>query len=177
MKKKALISVFDKSKLEELLEVLDTEYDFISSSGTAAFIKAVGYKVTEVQDLSNFPEILSGRVKTLHPKIFGAILYDRNNHQHLEEIEKENIVSIDLVIVNLYPFAEVTKNLSLSDTDLNGTVAKRTSSRLRRTNDRSVLVVHEDHEDDENAGIGVSLHAPLIFKISILRIYKCELKS
>ena len=118
MKKKALISVFDKSKLEELLEVLDTEYDFISSSGTAAFIKAVGYKVTEVQDLSNFPEILSGRVKTLHPKIFGAILYDRNNHQHLEEIEKENIVSIDLVIVNLYPFAEVTKNLSQSDMDL-----------------------------------------------------------
>ncbi|MEB3315516.1 MAG: bifunctional phosphoribosylaminoimidazolecarboxamide formyltransferase/IMP cyclohydrolase [Candidatus Melainabacteria bacterium] len=159
MKKKALISVFDKSKLEELLEVLDTEYDFISSSGTAAFIKAVGYKVTEVQDLSNFPEILSGRVKTLHPKIFGAILYDRNNHQHLEEIEKENIVSIDLVIVNLYPFAEVTKNLSLSDTDLNGTVAKRTSSRLRRTNDRSVLGVHEDHEDDENAEIGISLQS------------------
>ena len=118
MKKKALISVFDKSKLEELLEVLDTEYDFISSSGTATFIKNAGYKVTEVQDLSNFPEILSGRVKTLHPKIFGAILYDRNNHQHLEEIEKENIVSIDLVIVNLYPFAEVTKNLSQSDTDL-----------------------------------------------------------
>jgi phosphoribosylaminoimidazolecarboxamide formyltransferase/IMP cyclohydrolase len=159
MKKKALISVFDKSKLEELLEVLDTEYDFISSSGTATFIKNAGYKVTEVQDLSNFPEILSGRVKTLHPKIFGAILYDRNNHQHLEEIEKENIVSIDLVIVNLYPFAEVTKNLSLSDTDLNGTVAKRTSSRLRRTNDRSVLGVHEDHEDDENAEIGISLQS------------------
>ena len=185
MKKKALISVFDKSKLEELLEVLDTEYDFISSSGTAAFIKAVGYKVTEVQDLSNFPEILSGRVKTLHPKIFGAILYDRNNHQHLEEIEKENIVSIDLVIVNLYPFAEVTKNLSLSDTDLNGTVAKRTSSRLRRTNDRSGVIsgdaedashisgscpskqkykldsssLHEDHEDDENAEIGISLQS------------------
>ena len=114
MKKKALISVFDKSKLEELLEVLDAEYDFISSSGTATFIKNAGYKVTEVQDLSNFPEILSGRVKTLHPKIFGAILYDRNNHQHLEEIERENIVSIDLVIVNLYPFAEVTKNLSLN---------------------------------------------------------------
>jgi phosphoribosylaminoimidazolecarboxamide formyltransferase/IMP cyclohydrolase len=149
MKKKALISVFDKSKLEELLEVLDTEYDFISSSGTAAFIKNAGYKVTEVQDLSNFPEILSGRVKTLHPKIFGAILYDRNNHQHLEEIEKENIVSIDLVIVNLYPFAEVTKNLSLNG----GTAHKRTSSRLRRTNDRSVLQVHEDHEDDENAEI------------------------
>jgi phosphoribosylaminoimidazolecarboxamide formyltransferase/IMP cyclohydrolase len=114
MKKKALISVFDKSKLEELLEVLDAEYDFISSSGTAAFIKNSGYKVTEVQDLSNFPEILSGRVKTLHPKIFGAILYDRNNHQHLEEIERENILSIDLVVVNLYPFAEVTKNLSLN---------------------------------------------------------------
>jgi Fic family protein len=149
MKKKALISVFDKSKLEELLEVLDTEYDFISSSGTATFIKNAGYKVTEVQDLSNFPEILSGRVKTLHPKIFGAILYDRNNHQHLEEIEKENIVSIDLVIVNLYPFAEITKNLSLNG----GTAHKRTSSRLRRTNDRSVLNVHEDHEDDENAEI------------------------
>ena len=149
MKKKALISVFDKSKLEELLEVLDTEYDFISSSGTATFIKNAGYKVTEVQDLSNFPEILSGRVKTLHPKIFGAILYDRNNHQHLEEIEKENIVSIDLVIVNLYPFAEVTKNLSLNG----GTAHKRTSSRLRRTNVRSVLQVHEDHEDDENVEI------------------------
>ncbi len=112
MKKKALISVSDKSKLEELLEVLDSEYDFISSSGTAKFIKEAGYKVTVVEDLTNFPEILSGRVKTLHPKIFAAILFDRNNHQHLEDIEKTNILSIDLVIVNLYNFAEETKNLS-----------------------------------------------------------------
>lgn len=118
MKKKALISVSDKSELESLLEVLNEEYDFVSSSGTAQFIKNIGYKVTEVKDLSNFPEILSGRVKTLHPKIFGAILYDRNNSEHLEDIDRENILSIDLVIVNLYPFAEATKNLSTDENDL-----------------------------------------------------------
>lgn len=118
MKKKALISVSDKSKLEELLEVLDSDYDFISSSGTAKFIKEAGYKVSLVEDLTNFPEILSGRVKTLHPKVFGAILFDRNNHQHLEDIERTGILSIDLIIVNLYPFAEVTKNLSESEADL-----------------------------------------------------------
>ena len=102
MKKKALISVSDKSKLENLLECLADEYEFISSSGTAKFIKEAGYPVIEVSDVTNFPEILSGRVKTLHPKIFGGILYDRNKSEHLDDMDANTILSIDLVVVNLY---------------------------------------------------------------------------
>ncbi len=112
MKKKALISVSDKSKLENLLECLADEYEFISSSGTAKYIKEAGYPVIEVSDVTNFPEILSGRVKTLHPKIFGGILYDRNKSEHLDDMDTNTILSIDLVVVNLYPFKDVVSKMS-----------------------------------------------------------------
>ena len=115
MKKKALISVSDKSGLENLLETLADDYDFISSSGTAKFIKEAGYPVIEVSDLTNFPEILSGRVKTLHPKIFGGILYDRNKSDQLDQMEENNLMSIDLVVVNLYPFKDAVAKIPASE--------------------------------------------------------------
>lgn len=101
----ALISVFSKDGLEPLLEVLNNlNVTIYSTGGTETFIKNLGYQVVAVEELTSYPSILGGRVKTLHPKIFGGIL----NRQHIEsdiaEIETYNIPQIDLVIVDLYPF-------------------------------------------------------------------------
>lgn len=101
----ALISVFSKDGLEPLLEVLNNlNVTIYSTGGTETFIKNLCYQVVAVEELTSYPSILGGRVKTLHPKIFGGIL----NRQHIEsdiaEIETYNIPQIDLVIVDLYPF-------------------------------------------------------------------------
>ena len=115
-KKRALISVSNKDRLEDLLEALEAaEYEIISSSGTAKFIKEHGFRCIEVSDLTLFPEILGGRVKTLHPKIFGGILADASKAEHLEDLENNDLSPIDLVVVNLYPFdKQVDDNTELS---------------------------------------------------------------
>lgn len=108
MSKKALISVFDKSQLENLLKFLLTQdYEFISTGGTAKYIKSLGYAVQEVSELTNFPELLGGRVKTLHPKVLGGILARRDHELDLSELAQNQIEQIDLVVVNLYPFQQV----------------------------------------------------------------------
>ena len=109
MSKKALISVSDKSNLESLLKfLLELNYEFISTGGTAQHIKSLGFSVTEVSELTNFPEMLGGRVKTLHPKVLGGILARRDHETDLSELAKNEIEKIDLVVVNLYPFEQVT---------------------------------------------------------------------
>lgn len=101
----ALISVFNKEGLEPLLAILDTlNVTIYSTGGTETFIKNLGYKVVAVEDLTSYPSILGGRVKTLHPKIFGGILNRQNVDSDIAEIETYNIPQIDLVIVDLYPF-------------------------------------------------------------------------
>ncbi len=88
--KKALISVSDKSNLKELLTILSKfKVEIISSGGTYKQIKKLGYKCTEVSKYTNFPEILDGRLKTLHPKIHGGILSKRNNKKHLKDLKKK----------------------------------------------------------------------------------------
>jgi phosphoribosylaminoimidazolecarboxamide formyltransferase/IMP cyclohydrolase len=103
--KKALISVSDKENLKDLLKVL-TKYkvDLISSGGTYKEIKKLKFKCLEVSEYTGFPEILSGRVKTLHPKIHAGILSKRNNKSHIKDLKNNNFEEIDLVIVNFYPF-------------------------------------------------------------------------
>ena len=103
--KKALISVSDKKNLKDLLKVL-TKYkvDLISSGGTYKEIKKLKFKCLEVSEYTGFPEILSGRVKTLHPKIHAGILSKRNNKSHIKDLKNNNFEEIDLVIVNFYPF-------------------------------------------------------------------------
>ena len=81
----------------------------LSSGGTYKEIKKLKFKATEVSDFTKSPEILDGRVKTLHPKIHGGILNKRNNKKHLKDIKNNNIENIDLVIVNFYPFEKVIK--------------------------------------------------------------------
>ena len=106
--KKALISVSDKKNLNTLLNTLDKfKIDIISSGGTFKEIIKLGYNCTEVSNFTGSPEVLDGRVKTLHPKIHGGILSQRNNKKHLKDIKANNIENIDLVIVNFYPFEKV----------------------------------------------------------------------
>ncbi len=105
--KTALISVFYKDGLEEILEMLNKDgVRFLSTGGTESFIKSLGYECSAVEDLTGYPSILGGRVKTLHPKVFGGILNRRDNAGDREQIAQYEIPEIDLVIVDLYPFED-----------------------------------------------------------------------
>lgn len=105
--KTALISVFHKDGLEELLAKLHEEgVKFLSTGGTQSFIESLGYECQKVEDVTTYPSILGGRVKTLHPKIFGGILARRDNEGDLGQMQEYGIPAIDLVIVDLYPFEQ-----------------------------------------------------------------------
>ena len=115
--KSALISVYHKDGLEEILKKLsELGVKFISTGGTQEFIQSLGYECSAVEELTDYPSILGGRVKTLHPKIFGGILYRREDEKDKKTIKSYDIPSIDLVIVDLYPFEEtVASDASESD--------------------------------------------------------------
>jgi len=105
--RRALISVFDKDRLLELGKVLtDAKIEIIATGSTAQTLAKAGYAVTEVSSYTGFPEIMGGRVKTLHPKIHSGILADQNNPEHLQAIADLEIEPFDLVIINLYPFLQ-----------------------------------------------------------------------
>lgn len=106
----ALITVFDKTDIIELaVYLVKSNYTILSTSGTAAYLKENSIPVLEIQNYTNFPEILSGRVKTIHPKIFGGILCRPDNENDMKEIKEHNINLINLVIVNFYPFKKIVK--------------------------------------------------------------------
>ncbi len=105
--KSALISVFDKANLEAIIEKLNKlNIQIYSTGGTKQFIEKLGVPVIAVEDLTDYPSILGGRVKTLHPKVFGGILARRDNNSDIEQLEQYQIPEIDLVIVDLYPFED-----------------------------------------------------------------------
>ena len=105
--KTALISVFHKDGLDDLLKKLNEEgVKFLSTGGTQKFIEGLGYECQKVEDVTTYPSILGGRVKTLHPKIFGGILARRDNEGDQEQMKEYDIPAIDLVIVDLYPFEQ-----------------------------------------------------------------------
>lgn len=105
--KSALISVFDKANLEAIIEKLNKlNIQIYSTGGTKQFIEKLGVSVIAVEDLTDYPSILGGRVKTLHPKVFGGILARRDNNSDIEQLEQYQIPKIDLVIVDLYPFED-----------------------------------------------------------------------
>ena len=110
--KYALISVFDKSKLQYLCKNLKkNNFKFISTGSTAKEIKKLGFDCEEVYKITRFKEILDGRVKTLNPKIFGSILYSRDNDKHLKDFKKLKVPNIDIVVANLYPFEKFKTNI------------------------------------------------------------------
>ena len=109
--KNALISVSDKENLTSLLKILKKfNIKIISSGGTYASIKKLGYECTELSKYTGFKEMLDGRVKTLHPKIHAGILHDRQNKKHQNEMTKQNFPAIDLIVVNFYPFQKIVMN-------------------------------------------------------------------
>ncbi|MFN7991358.1 MAG: bifunctional phosphoribosylaminoimidazolecarboxamide formyltransferase/IMP cyclohydrolase [Candidatus Micrarchaeia archaeon] len=108
--RRALISVHDKEGIVDFARVLSSlGIELISSGGTAKILRENGLQVTEVSAVTGSPEMMDGRVKTMHPKIHGAILADRNSKKHLAEARKSGIELIDLVVVNLYPFEETIR--------------------------------------------------------------------
>ena len=111
-KKRALISVYNKKNIVEFAKRLTEEfnYEIISTGGTYDTLKANNIDAIEVSDITGFRELLGGRVKTLHPSVFAGILASRSHHEDMEEIKERDIAPIDLVVVNLYPFEEASKD-------------------------------------------------------------------
>ncbi|MBQ3780522.1 MAG: IMP cyclohydrolase [Bacteroidaceae bacterium] len=109
--KTALVSVYHKDGLDDLLAALHAEgVKFLSTGGTQAFIESLGYPCEKVETLTTYPSILGGRVKTLHPKVFGGILGRRDLEADRAEMQQYEIPEIDLVVVDLYPFEETVQN-------------------------------------------------------------------
>ena len=133
--KKAVISLSDKSEIKLILNTLKKyKVDIISSGGTSKEIKKLGYKCTEVSEYTNTDEILDGRVKTLHPKLYAGILSKRENENHKKELKKNNYNEIDLVIVNFYPFERILKrtknhNKLVENIDIGGPTLVRAAAK------------------------------------------------
>lgn len=116
--KRALVSVFHKDGLEEILRTLDAQgVELLSTGGTQTFIESLGIPCRKVEDITGYPSILGGRVKTLHPKVFGGILGRRDNEEDKQQMTGYDIPGIDLVIVDLYPF-EATVSSGASEEDI-----------------------------------------------------------
>ena len=149
--KNALISVSNKEELTPLLNTLSKyKIKLISSGGTYNKIKKLKYKCTEISKYTNFPEILNGRIKTLHPKIHAGILSKRKNKSHQKELIKNNLNEIDLVIVNFYPFEETlksTKNHSkiIENIDVGGPTLVRAAA--KNYNDVTVITSPKQYKE------------------------------
>ena len=114
--KRALISVWDKDGIVELAEFLiNNKVEIISTGGTKKILESNNIAVTPVSAITNQNEIMNGRVKTLHPSLFGGILADRCNDKHIDDLNEIKSNPIDLVVINLYPFEQeaMSKNLSI----------------------------------------------------------------
>ena len=136
MIKRALISVSKKYGVVKFAESLvKSGVEIISTGGTMRALKAAGIPVTYVSDLTGFPEIMDGRVKTLNPAIHGGILAVRDNPEHVKQMEENNIKPIDLVAVNLYPFKEtvskpdVTMSEAIENIDIGGPAMIRAAAK------------------------------------------------
>src|SRR5437867_1131249 len=140
----ALISVSDKSGLAEFARGLARfKVKILSTGGTAKLLADNGLKVTEVADYTGFPEMLDGRVKTLHPKVHGGILARRDLPEHVAALQKHGIPTIDMVVVNLYPFQQtVAKDqCSLEDAIENIDIGGPTMLRSSAKNHKDVIVI------------------------------------
>ena len=140
---KKLCALYDKAGVVELARSLSKlGVEIISSGGTAKLLSDNGIKVGDVSEFTGFPEMMEGRVKTLHPKIHGAILADRSKPKHLQEAEKHGIKLIDLVVINLYPFEEtILKKAPLNEVIEKIDIGGPTLLRAAAKNYKSVAVV------------------------------------
>jgi len=150
----ALISVFYKDGLENIVKLLDElGVTIYSTGGTQTFIEKLGVKVTPVEDLTTYPSILGGRVKTLHPSVFGGILGKRDDTTHVQEMKQYNIPEIDLVIVDLYPFEETVASTNeekaiIEKIDIGGPSMIRGAA--KNFKDVVVVAAKDDYQPLEN---------------------------
>jgi phosphoribosylaminoimidazolecarboxamide formyltransferase/IMP cyclohydrolase len=149
--RRALISVSDKTGIVELAQALVQHHiEIISTGGTAKLLRERGLSVRDVSDLTGFPEMLDGRVKTLHPKVHGGILGIRENAEHQAKMRQHEIQPIDLVVVNLYPFRETIQKPqvelaeAIENIDIGGPAMIRSAA--KNHNDVAVLVEPEDYQ-------------------------------
>ena len=151
--KRALISVYDKTGIVDFAKALVEELgvEIISTGGTAKLLSENNISVTLVEDVTGFPEMMDGRVKTLHPKIHAAILADRDNPEHMRQLKEQGIEPIDMVVVNLYPFDETvadpecTVEQAIEMIDIGGPCMLRAAAKSHK----HVLVVYDPEAYDE----------------------------
>lgn len=148
---RALISVYNKTGIVEFAKALDElDIEIISTGGTAKVLKEAGVPVINISDVTGFPEMLDGRVKTLHPNIHGGILAQREKKEHMEELERFRIQPIDMVVVNLYPFEETisipqtTLEEAIEQIDIGGVALIRSAA--KNFHDVAVVVNPEKYE-------------------------------
>ncbi|MFA4916130.1 MAG: bifunctional phosphoribosylaminoimidazolecarboxamide formyltransferase/IMP cyclohydrolase [Syntrophales bacterium] len=147
--RRALISVTDKKGIVEFARELSSQFsvELLSTGGTASKLRSEGIKVTDVSDYTGFPEMMDGRLKTLHPKIHGGLLSLRDNEEHIKSIKEHGIGLIDMVVVNLYQFEDtVAKGCTLAEAIENIDIGGPTMLRAAAKNYRFVSVV-TDPED------------------------------
>lgn len=152
----AIVSVSDKSNLEELMEGLfqiNPEIEIFSSGGTAIKIRDLGFDVTEVSTYTGFPEAPGGLVKTLHPKVHGGILLDPARMSEKEYLDENNIKTFNLVVVNLYPFEKTlagggSREEIVENIDIGGPTLIRSAAKGALRHGRVVPVVSPDDYDD-----------------------------
>ncbi len=151
--RRALISVFDKTGVVAFAKTLVNEFqiDIISTGGTAVLLKENAIPVTLVEDLTGFPEMMDGRVKTLHPRVHAGLLADRRNPDHMKQMQAQGIEPIDMVVVNLYPFSQTiaqpdcTFDQAIEMIDIGGPSMMRAAAK----NHKHVLVVSDASRYDE----------------------------
>jgi phosphoribosylaminoimidazolecarboxamide formyltransferase/IMP cyclohydrolase len=150
LKKRALLSVSDKTNIVEFAQKLvDLDFEIVSTGGTYKTLKNNSIDVIEIDKVTNFPEILDGRVKTLNPNIHGGILYRRDIQEHIDTVKEHNINSIDLVCVNLYPFKETVAKTEdfeeiIENIDIGGPAMVRSSAK----NFESVFIITDISDYD-----------------------------
>jgi phosphoribosylaminoimidazolecarboxamide formyltransferase/IMP cyclohydrolase len=148
--RRALLSVSDKSRLDVLARALsEWNVELVSTGGTSATLKGMGYRVRDVADLTGFPEMMDGRLKTLHPKVHGGLLAVRGNEEHVRAAEEHGIAPIDLLVVNLYPFeATVDKDAGfeecIENIDIGGPAMIRAAA--KNHDDVAVVVEPQDYQ-------------------------------
>ncbi|HEX6594104.1 MAG TPA: bifunctional phosphoribosylaminoimidazolecarboxamide formyltransferase/IMP cyclohydrolase [Bacillota bacterium] len=152
MKKRALISVSNKEQIVDFVKgLIALDYEIISTGGTLRVLQDAGLAVKAVDEVTGFPEILDGRVKTLHPLIHGGLLAKRDDETHQEQLQENNIHPIDVVVVNLYPFKEtlmkqgISENDIIENIDIGGPAMLRASA--KNFADVTVVVDPDDYDD------------------------------
>src|SRR3989344_3887774 len=146
--KTALISVSDKNGVVEFAKELEKlGYRMISTGNTSKLLAQNKIKVTSISDFTGFPEMMDGRLKTLHPKIFGGILADRKNKNHSKEMKKAKIDPIDIVVVNFYPFEDTMKKQAdmkeiIENIDIGGPSLVRAAAK----NHENVIVIIDPND-------------------------------